>query len=320
MDPAVLFNAYKSGELDVTGYNYGVDLPPSALAEVMANPELKKQLIAFPNFDTWYLFFDTGNPPFNNLKVRQAFSHAVNRDAVVNGPLKYQGMAAYSMLSPGFPSENVKELKNVQTYDPKLAAKLMEEAGYPGGKGFPKLIMYTRLASPALTNAAETIAAMIKESLGVQVTLQDMDYSTYMETLYNQKKKQGGNMVFGLVRYEYDFVDASNMLSVWGGCEPDGATKAQMPGRHTWYSKDFNDAVCKANSLTGDEAQRDQLYQKAEKILIEDVGMVPIYHSILNVLVNPKLKGPVLEPNKAGAVTFRTFIYGSTESLLYRTK
>ena len=47
------------------------------------------------------------------------------------------------MNPPGFPGESVDELKSVQNYDPKLAAKLMEEAGFPGGKGFPKLTLYT---------------------------------------------------------------------------------------------------------------------------------------------------------------------------------
>ena len=61
------------------------------MAEIMANPELKKQLISWPNFMTYYLFFDTWNKPFDNLKVRQAFSHAIDRDKLVNGPLQVPG-------------------------------------------------------------------------------------------------------------------------------------------------------------------------------------------------------------------------------------
>jgi ABC-type transport system substrate-binding protein len=142
------------------------------MAEIMANPELKKELISWPNFITYYLFFDTWIPPFDNLKVRQAFSHAIDRDKIVNGPLQYQAVAAYSMNPPGFPGENVEGLKDVQAFDPALAKQLLAEAGYPNGEGFPKLTMYTREANPALTNAAEAIAAMLKENLNLTVEIQ----------------------------------------------------------------------------------------------------------------------------------------------------
>ncbi|HSJ52915.1 MAG TPA: ABC transporter substrate-binding protein, partial [Anaerolineae bacterium] len=125
MEPEVRWTAYKNDELDAIGGGYQADLPPSAMAEIMSNPELQKQLIAWPNFITYYLFFDTWNPPFDNLMVRQAFSHAVNRELLVEGPLKYQAVQAYTMNPPGFPGESVEELKSVQAFDPALAASLM---------------------------------------------------------------------------------------------------------------------------------------------------------------------------------------------------
>jgi peptide/nickel transport system substrate-binding protein/oligopeptide transport system substrate-binding protein len=320
MDPEVRYNAYKNGELDIIGYGYEIDVPPAALAEVMANPELKEQLISWPNFITYYLFFDTWNEPFDDVKVRQAFAHAIDRDAIVNGPLQYQSAAAYSMNPPGFPGESVEALKGVQNYDPELAAQLMEEAGYPGGEGFPKLTMYMRDPYPALTNAGEAIAGMLKNNIGVDVEIQEQDYSIYMELLNDQKRNEGGDMIFAMVPYEYDFVDGSNLLGVWGGCEEEGADMPDMPGRHTWYNKEYNDLVCEANAIIGDEARRDELYRQAEKILIEDAALVPIYHGVFNVLVSPDLKGPALEPNEAGVVTFRGFRFNSSEGQVYRTE
>jgi len=319
MKPEVRFNAYKNNELDAIGGGYENDLPPSAMAEIMADPQLKKELIAWPNFITYYLFFDTWNPPFDNLKVRQAFSHAIDRDALIEGPLKYQAVAAYTMNPPGFPGESVEELKSVQNYDPQLAAKLMEEAGYPGGKGFPKLTMYTREAYPALTNAAEAIAAMLKENLGVEVEIQNLEYSIYMESLRKQKREKGGDFIFALVPYEFDFVDGSNLLSVWGGCEREGADLSEMPGRHTWYNKKYNELLCEAGSILGNEARRNELYHQAERILIEDVALVPIYHGIFVALVKPDIKGPMLEPGKDGQITWMRHRFSSRESLIYRS-
>ncbi len=97
----------------------------------------------------------------------------------------------------------------------------------PGGEGFPKLTMFMRDPYPALTNAGEAIAAMLKNNIGVDVEIQSLDYSMYMERLGDQKKNEGGDMLFAMVPYEYDFVDGSNLLGVWGGCEDEGASHAR---------------------------------------------------------------------------------------------
>ena len=198
IEPEVRFAAYQNNELDYVGGSYTADSPPSAMAQIMADPNLQKELISWPNFQTNYLFFDTWNPPFDNLKVRQAFSHAIDRDKLINGPLQYQGTAAFSMNPPGFPGESVDKLKDVQAFDPELAKQLMAEAGYPDGQGFPKLTMYTREAFPALTNAAEAIAGMLKENLGVDVQIQDLDWTTFSDEHAGAEEEQGRGLHFRL--------------------------------------------------------------------------------------------------------------------------
>lgn len=318
MAPEVRFNAYKNGELDYFGGGYQQDIPPSAMAEIMANPELKEQLISWPNFMTYYLFFDTWNEPFDNLQVRQAFSHAIDRDKLINGPLQYQGVTAYSMNPPGFPGESVEDLKSVQTFDPELAKQLMTEAGYPNGEGFPTLTIYTREAFPALTNAAEAIAAMLKENLGITVEIQNLEYGIFTDMMRGQKSNESGDMQIALVPYEFDFVDGSNMLSVWGGCEEAGAPMPQMPGRHTWYSQEYNNLLCEAGSLLNDEPGRNALYAQAERILVEDVALVPLYHPTLVALVKPYIQGSMREPSADGMLTWNRFRFSSREAIIYK--
>ncbi|MCB9137347.1 MAG: peptide ABC transporter substrate-binding protein [Caldilineaceae bacterium] len=319
MTPEVRFAAYKNDELDYIGGGYQQDLPPSAMAEVMANPDLTSQLIAWPNFITYYLFFDTWNEPFDSLQVRQAFSHAIDRDQLINGPLQNQAVAAYTMNPPGFPGESVEALKDVQNYDPELAAQLMEEAGFPGGEGFPTLTLYTREAFPALTNAAEAIAAMLKQNIGVDVQIQNLDYSIFTDKMRSQKNEESGDFLLALVPYEFDFVDGSNLLGVWGGCEDEGATMPQMPGRHTWYNQEYNDLLCEAGSIFGDEAKRNELYGQAERILVEDVGLIPIYHGILAAMVKPNIKGPMFEVGDSGVQNWHRFRFTSREALIYKS-
>jgi oligopeptide transport system substrate-binding protein len=319
IDPQVRFAAYKNDELDSIGGEYTDDLPPSAMAEIMANPELQQEHIQWPNFMTYYLFFDNANPPFDNLKLRQAISHAIDRDKIVNGPLQYQSTAAFTMNPPGFPGESVEALKDVQRFDPELARQLLAEAGYAGGEGLPAVTLYTRNAFPALTNAAEAIAAMLKENLGMEIQIQNLDYDTYMDKLRIQKREGTGDFLFALVPYEFDFVDGSNLLGVWGGCEPEGVTEqSQMPGRHTWYSQEYNQLLCDAGQVLNDEAKRNELYAQAEKLLLEDVALVPIYHPINNALVKLDIVGPMFEPSSAGQVTWNRSRFASRESQVYR--
>lgn len=137
-----------------------------------------------------------------------------------------------------------------------------------------------------------------------------------------RKREQSGDFLFALVPYEFDFVDGSNMLSVWGGCEDEGADMSLMPGRHTWYNQEYNNLLCKkdAGQFLNDEAQRNELYQQAERILVEDVALVPIYHGIFNALVKPNIDGPMFEPNSKGQVTWNRFPrFSSREAEIYKS-
>ena len=75
---------------------------------------------------------------------------------------------------------------------------------------------------------------------------------------------------------------------------------AAMPGRHTWYSKEFNKLLCEAGSMMGDEAKRNEVYAQAEKILVEDVALVPIYHPIHTPWSSRIVKGPDVRAKRRG--------------------
>ena len=119
---------------------------PPTTRSIAADPALSKEVHPhYGDFRTDYLFFDYQNPPFNNLKVRQAFSHVIPRDDLIKQIIKpSQGIPAYSFLMPGFPAANSQGLKDIQSYDPATAKQLLADAGYPDGKGFPKLTLWLR--------------------------------------------------------------------------------------------------------------------------------------------------------------------------------
>jgi ABC-type transport system substrate-binding protein len=186
---------------------------------------------------------------------------------------------------PGFPAANSEGLKEIQRYDPQLARQLLAEAGYPDGNGFPRLTLWLRNEAPVRQALAQAIAASIKQNLGIEVEVSNREYKTFMDGL-NSKPTQ---IQFGMVSYGFDFLDPYNMLSVW-----------LSGGRHNWNNAPFDEQVQKAASFTGDPAIRTRMFQDAERLLVEDVGAVFIYHRTVADLYKPYLKGSELEPDKNG--------------------
>ncbi len=282
--PSTDFAAYQSNEID---FMSGPNLSPADNTIVSSDLDLQKDYHPhYGDFRTHYLFFDFQNPPFNNLKVRQAFSHVIDRDGLIKSIIKpTQGLPAYSFLMPGFPAANSEALKGIQNYDPAAAQKLLADAGYPGGKGFPKLTLWLRNEAPVRQAMAQAIAASIKQNLGIDVDVSNKENKTFTDAM-NAKPTQ---IQFGLVDYGMDFLDPANMLGVF-----------KSGGRHNWNNKQFDDLYNKASAFTGDPQERTKMFQDAEKLLVSDVGSVFIYHRTPGDLYRPYLKGTELEPDQNG--------------------
>jgi ABC-type oligopeptide transport system substrate-binding subunit len=307
MAPNAMFAAYQAGELDFVG---GDLLSPADNDIIAADAQLTKQTHPhYGDFRTDYLFFDNQNPPFNNLKVRQAFSHIVARDDLIKQIVKpSQGIPAFSFLMPGFPAANSEALKSIQSYDAEMAKSLLAEAGFPNGQGFPKLTLWLRNENQTRQALAQAIAASIKQNLNIDVDVSNKEYKTFMDSL-NAKPPQ---IQFGMVSYGFDFLDPSNMLGVW-----------VSGGRHNWNNTQFDDMVKKAAAFNGDPAARTKMFQDAEKVLVSDVGGVFIYHRTVADLYKEYLKGADLEPDKNGfaAMHWPNYSSGSTMvSTLYISK
>jgi ABC-type oligopeptide transport system substrate-binding subunit len=292
--------AYQAGEIDYIG---GASLSPADNDLVAADPTLSKQVHPHNgDFRTDYLFFDFQNPPFNNLKVRQAFSHVIDRDSIIKQILKpTQAIPAYSFLMPGFPAANSDGLKDIQNYDPAAAKQLLADAGYPNGQGFPKLTLWLRAETPGRQAMAAAIAASLKQNLGIDVDVSNKEQKLFTDAM-NAKPTQ---IQFGMVSYGFDFLDPYNMLSVFQGT-----------GRHNWMNATYDDDIKKAASFTGDPATRVKMFQDAEKLLVSDVGSVFIDHRTVADLYKPYLKGSELEPDKNGMAAMHWPTYANMSTLV----
>ncbi|MCS7221902.1 MAG: peptide ABC transporter substrate-binding protein [Anaerolineae bacterium] len=286
MDMSTAFIAFQNHEIDQVGYEW---LTPADFAIIQSDPVLKANYLRhYGDFRTDYLLFDTYNPPFNDLNVRKAFAHAVDRESIVKNVYgEIKAMPAYSFLMPGFPASDTEgKLKEYQKYDCELARDYLAKAGYPNGQGFPKLEMWLRSEGPAMQAVFQAVAASISECLNIQIEVSNKDFKVYMDAL-NAKPTQ---LQFGAVSYGMDFLDPSNMLGIW-----------LSTGRHSWKNDEFDRLVREASSLTGDPERRKAMFQEAERILVDDVGGIFIAHRWQGDLFQPYIQGDgIREPDSQG--------------------
>jgi len=279
------FNSWLNKEID-----YIPILQPQELAQVINDNELEKYLHTFNNFQIQYLSFDCLRPPFDNLKVRQSLSHAVDREPFCSKVMLGTRTPAYWMLPPDFPAHNP-ELKSVQDFNVERAKALLAEAGYPSGRDASG----NQLVLEMFSNGRDVVLEYVKDQwerhLDISVNLQLVEGAVW------NARRARHEMSLYRGEYEYDFLDPANMLTrLWR------STSEQGSPRHAWRNEKFDELVTLAGREI-DEQTRLNLYRQAERILVEDVGGLFLTQTVTHQVWYPYLTG--FEPDKTGNTVFR---------------
>lgn len=273
-DNAAAVRRFMAGELD-TNYQF----PTEQMA--FLKEKLGDQVHATPYLSLYYYSVNTTKAPFNDVRVRQAMSLAVDREYL--GEKVYNGtqLPAYSLVPPGMATyKDAAELpyKATAQLDREDQAKaLLKQAGVgPGGKPLKIEIRYN--TNENHKKVATAIADMWKNTLGAEVTLLNTDVKTH----YNHLQSQGD---FDVARAGWvaDYADAQNYLYL-------GKT-GNAVGNYARYSNPEFDAVLKKSDETLDPAARAKLLKEAEAILLRDMPMIPLMYTAALHLVSPKVKG-----------------------------
>ena len=163
------------------------------MEEVRANPQYRQyQQVRKPTLGLLYLGFNTQRKPFDDQRVRQAFNYAVNKEAIVREITRMGGILATRVLPLGMPGYDP-ELQGY-AYDPATAKRLLADAGYPDGAGFPAVQLWS--VDKAESTKAELAAYQrYLAEVGVQVDIHFApDWPTYQAML-----EQGKLPMFRLV-------------------------------------------------------------------------------------------------------------------------
>ena len=292
--------AYENGEFDRIGVG-GPDYH-----HALMDPVLNQELITYPNFGTYYTIFRTNEPPFNNVRLRQALAHAIDRDAICRVVLGGAATPSYGMLPKGFPGYQVDRIRKHQAFDPELARKRLAEAGYPGGKGLPALELWVRGQPPTPDewNVVVAMQQMFRDHLGIKINLRQQTTNAFNAFMRDHK------IPWGFLWFNMDYPDPSDMIAVPWRSQPVGS------GRQDW-KHDVFDQLVDAAAREFDNKKRVAMYQDAEEILAEEAAGVFLHNMVNATLSKPWVKG--IEANKYGdrrwsgfAPAFSTLYIGET--------
>jgi oligopeptide transport system substrate-binding protein len=282
-DQNTVYNLYRSKQIDWTGEN---TIASQLVSSLRADPEFS----LMTSLGTYTYVLNVSKKPLDNVKVRRALSHAIHRAEVTDKILRGGQLPSNRYVPPG-----------IETYRPNIdppapfdkqievAKNLLAEAGFPEGKGFPELtIAYN--TNESHHKIAQAVQQMWKKYLGVNVKLENKEWKVFLEE-QSQKK-------YDISRQSWigDLPDAANMMDIFvsgGG------------NNHSLWGSPTFDRLIRESFGMRDKKARAEVLSKAEKILLDEVPIIPIYHYVFYSLMSPRVKG--FQPNMFGKYQFKYF-------------
>jgi oligopeptide transport system substrate-binding protein len=254
-----VLNMYEVGNLDILGLG---DFPPSEWDR--ARMRHAGEYVSAPESATHYVGFDVSRPPFDDHRVRRAFALALDKVTLANVVLGgYSFPATGGFVPPGVPGHSA---GIGLPYDPEQAQRLLAEAGYPGGRGFP---MVDACARERIRPQTENLQAQWRVNLGVDIPWKIMPWRQYLARL---ERVPAHIVQFGWMA---DYPDPDSFLRT-------GNTQQ----RTRWRNEAYDDLVEKARRVL-DQDERLRLYAQADKILVEAAAVLPLVYSWSHTLVKP---------------------------------
>ncbi|XVG95565.1 ABC transporter substrate-binding protein [Eubacteriales bacterium KG127] len=285
-DTNAIYAAFKSGELDFIN-----SVPPDEAKALLKDKSLKVE----PQIGTYFVCFNNKKAPFDNPKVREAFSLAIDRNFIVNEVTGTGEKAADAFVpdgvndAKGVDGDNFRKvggsLYSIKADDYKAncekARKLLAEAGYPEGKDFPA-VDYLYNTEGNHKAIAEALQNMWKQELGVTVNLQNQEWNVFVAD------RKAGNYSIARHGWVADYNDPMSFIDMFitgGGNNEAG------------YSNPSYDALVKSAKSEADPEKRMKTLHDAEKILVnDDVVVAPLYFYTSKHMIQDGIKGNYYTP------------------------
>ena len=265
---------YENGKIDVTDVYLGdIErvLDPS-------NP-LNKELSIIPGFSLYYIGFNSAKPPFDDAKIRQAFSHAIDKDKIVELALKGIVKKAEGILPPGMPGYN-KDIQGLD-FNVEQAEKLISESNYGNVSNLPPITL-TSAGMGTVSNIEAVLVDMWQHNLGVNVEVRQLLPDRYFSDIMNEK-----NEMFNY-NWGADYPDPQNFLDI--------LFHSGTNNNVGEYSNPVVDSLLEKARVEQDPGVRMSFYQQAEQIMVDDAACLPLFFNVDYTLVKPYVKNLPLTP------------------------
>jgi ABC-type transport system substrate-binding protein len=261
---------YEQGEIDFTEVGTSV----VARLEYEGSP-MAGELRVTPELSLSYIGFNSQIPPFDDPKVRQALTMAVDRDKIAR--VTYEGRLeqARGIVPPAMPGY-MADLEGLD-YDPEQARQLLAESRYGGPESLPRITMYTT-GGPIPTLLQE----VYRRELGIEIELRQVEWADYLLGLDNRRYPMF------MLSWIADYPDPQNFLEV--------LFYSTSPNNYTDYRNEEVDRLLAQAAVEQDPARRMELYQEVEQRLVTDAPIMPLNHGISYSLTKPYVKGLEVTP------------------------
>lgn len=260
---------FDNDELDWAGAPMS-NLPTDAIPALKDSGKLHNQPIA----GTYFYKFNTEKPPFNNVKIRKAFAYAIDRQLLVDNISQSGEIPATGLVPPSM-------ALNANGYfpdnDTENAKKLLEEGMKE--EGLTKLPALTLLYNTheGHKKMAEAIQDQWKKTLGVDVKLENQEWKVYLETMH------AGNYQIGRMGFLADFNDPINFLELFK--DKNGGNNDTF-----WENAKYKELL-NQSAVESDPDKRKQILADAEKILMDELPILPVYFYTNTWVQNEKIQG-----------------------------
>ncbi|MGI9256874.1 MAG: peptide ABC transporter substrate-binding protein [Salinispira sp.] len=273
-ESSTAYTAYEAGEFDFLN-----DVPPAEIPRLVAeNPEF----YIFPLLGTYYYNFNMDLPRWQDPLVRRALTLSIDREQIVE-VLARGNVPAPGFVPPGFRDNDGRDFfetagnYGIMTDNSQFAEarRLLAEAGYPNGEGFPKFTLIYN-TSDGHKLVAEIIQEAWKTNLGIEIDLENQEWAVFQET------RRQGDYELSRGGWITDFLDPSGLLAIF---EVDNNYNDP-----NFDNSAFNAAMKRAREATSNADHFNALYE-AQEILMTELPVIPVYHYTDYMLSSPQVKG-----------------------------
>ncbi|MCL9782271.1 ABC transporter substrate-binding protein [Vibrio sp. S4M6] len=269
-DPVAAMNRFLAGEVQMT-----YETPADQYKRL--KKEYPQDLKTTGSLCTYFYDFNTQKKPFNDVRVRKALSYSINRDIIANAILGQGQKPAYNLtpdIIAGFKPITPAWEKMTQAQRVAKAKELLKEAGYSKSHPLSFTLIYN--TDQRHKKIATALQAMWKQELGVNVTLENQEWKTFLNT------RQLGNFQMARDGWCGDYNEASTFLNTM--------MSTNVQNNAHFKNKKYDSLIKEAMKATSTK-QRNDLYHQAEQILAKYMPIAPIYQYVNTRLVSPTIGG-----------------------------